>query len=96
MIGLRIKNRRRGKPVVLTVNGRSVTAYSGETLFAVLCTEGIVALRRPSKKSTEAARGGLCGMGVCQECRVTVDGMPDRRACMTDVREGMEVLTDGR
>jgi sarcosine oxidase subunit alpha len=34
-------------------------------------------------------------MGLCQECRVTVDGMPDRRACMTEVREGMEVLTDG-
>ncbi len=34
-------------------------------------------------------------MGVCQECRVTVDGMPDRRACMTPVREGMEVVTDG-
>jgi sarcosine oxidase subunit alpha len=34
-------------------------------------------------------------MGVCQECRVTVNGMPDRRACMTLVREGMEVVTDG-
>jgi sarcosine oxidase subunit alpha len=96
LIGLRIKNRRRGKPLVLTVNGRSVTAYSGETLFAVLCTEGIVALRPASKKSTEAARGGFCGMGVCQECRVTVDGMPGRRACMIEVREGMEVVIDGR
>jgi hypothetical protein len=27
---------------------------------------------------------------------VTIDGMPDRRACMTEVREGMEVVTDGR
>jgi sarcosine oxidase subunit alpha len=96
MIGLRIKNRRRGNPVVLTVNGRSVTAYCGETLFAVLCAEGIIALRPASKDLKTTARGGFCGMGVCQECRVTVDGMPDRRACMTEVREGMEVLTDGR
>lgn len=96
MIGLRIKNRQRGKPVMLTVNGRPVKAYSGETLFAVLCAEGIMALRPTSKKSTEAGRGGFCGMGVCQECRVTVDGLPDRRACMTEVRTGMEVLTDGR
>ncbi len=43
---------------------------------------------------TGAARGGFCGMGVCQECRVTVDGRPDQRACMTEVREGMEVETD--
>ena len=96
MSGMRIKNHHRGTRVMLTVNGRPVAAYSGETLFAVLCAEGIVALRPASKKLTEAARGGFCGMGVCQECRVTIDGMPDRRACMTEVREGMEVVTDGR
>jgi sarcosine oxidase subunit alpha len=93
---MRIKNHHRGKRVMLTVNGRLVTAYSGETLFAVLCAEGIVALRPASKKLTEAARGGFCGMGVCQECRVMVDGLPDQRACMTEVRDGMEVVTDGR
>ena len=40
------------------------------------------------------ARGGFCGMGVCLECRVTVDGRPGTRACMTEVRDGMEVATD--
>jgi len=94
--GMRIKNHRRGKRVMLTVNGRPVAAYSGETLFAVLCAEGIVALRPASRKLTEAARGGFCGMGVCQECRVMVDGMPEQRACMTEVRDGMEICTDGR
>jgi len=81
---------------MLTVNGRPVAAYSGETIFAVLCAEGIVALRSASKKLTEAARGGFCGMGVCQECRVMVDGLPDQRACMTEVRDGMEISTDDR
>jgi sarcosine oxidase subunit alpha len=76
------------------VDGESVAAYDGETLFAVLLAAGIRALRHPLKDQTKTARGGFCGMGVCQECRVTVDGMPDRRACMTLVREGMEVLTD--
>ena len=96
MSGIRIKNHRRGKRVMLTVNGRPVAAYSGETLFAVLCAERIIALRPVSKKLTEAARGGFCGMGVCQECRVMVDGLPDQRACMTEVRDGMEICTDGR
>jgi sarcosine oxidase subunit alpha len=96
MSGIRIKNHQRGKRVLLTVNGRPVLAYSGETLFAVLCAEGILALRPASKKETEAARGGFCGMGVCQECRVMVDGLPDQRACMTEVRDGMEIYTDGR
>jgi len=96
MSGLRIKSHRRGKRLTLRVNGKPVTAFAGETLFAVLLAEGIRTLRHPSENSTEAARGGFCGMGVCQECRVTIDGVPDRRACMTEVRQGMEVVTDGR
>ena len=38
-------------------------------------------------------RGPLCGMGVCQECRVEVDGVPHQRACMIQVRDGMRVRT---
>ncbi|MCU0560031.1 MAG: (2Fe-2S)-binding protein [Desulfobacterales bacterium] len=96
MSGLRIKRRRRGRPLTLRINGKPVTACAGETLFAVLLAEGILSLRYPSDGLTEAARGGFCGMGVCQECRVTVDGAPDQRACMIEVRAGMEVLTGGR
>jgi sarcosine oxidase subunit alpha len=96
MTDLRIKTYRRGKRVQLRVDGRPITAYSGETVFAALLAEGIRALRHPSKERTKTARGGFCGMGVCQECRVMVDGLPDQRACMTEVREGMEVVTDGR
>ena len=96
MSDLRIKTRRRGKRVRLRVDGRPITAYSGETVFAALLAEGIKALRQPSKDQAKTARGGFCGMGVCQECRVMVDSLPDQRACMTEVRDGMEVVTDGR
>jgi sarcosine oxidase subunit alpha len=96
MNDLRIKNRRRGQRVTIRVNGKPVEACCGETLFAVLLAAGITTLRHSFKGQTKTARGGLCGMGVCQECRVTVDGLPDRRACMTEVREGMEVVIDGR
>ncbi len=37
------------------------------------------------------ARGLFCGMGVCQECRVLIDGLPGVRACMTSVREAMRI-----
>lgn len=40
-------------------------------------------------------RAPLCGMGVCFECRVTIDSVAHRLACMTPAREGMQVLTDG-
>jgi sarcosine oxidase subunit alpha len=76
------------------VNGRRVAAFAGETLFAVLVVEGFRIVRPPVEGAS--ASGGFCGMGVCQECRVTVDGVADRRACMTAVRDGMEVVTDGR
>ena len=96
MSDMRIKTHRRGKRVRLRVDGRPITAYSGETVFAALLAEGIKALRHPSKDQAKTARGGFCGMGVCQECRVMVDGLPDQRACMTEVRDGMEIFTDGR
>lgn len=40
-------------------------------------------------------RGPLCGMGVCYECRATVNGQPHQRTCLTLCQEGMEVRTDG-
>jgi aerobic-type carbon monoxide dehydrogenase small subunit (CoxS/CutS family) len=38
-------------------------------------------------------RGPLCGMGICHECRVTVDGVAHQRACMIVVEHGMTVDT---
>jgi sarcosine oxidase subunit alpha len=97
MKGFRITNHPRGNPVKIKVNGRPIQAYSGETLLAVLFAEDIIPLRHTFKNNKpETAAGGFCGMGICRECRVSVDGIADRRACMTEVREGMEVLTDGR
>jgi sarcosine oxidase subunit alpha len=80
--------------VTIRVDEKTIEAYTGETVFAALTAAGIRVLRHPSKKRTETARGGFCGMGVCQECRVTVDGLPDQRACITEVREGMEISTN--
>jgi sarcosine oxidase subunit alpha len=44
---------------------------------------------------TGAARGPLCGMGICGECRVTIDGVHHQRSCVITCRDGMEVQTDG-
>jgi hypothetical protein len=38
-------------------------------------------------------RGPVCGMGICFECRVTIDGAPGRRACLERVSPGMRVMT---
>ena len=39
-------------------------------------------------------RGPLCGMGICFECRVTIDGEAHCRSCQTECRNGMDVRTD--
>jgi predicted molibdopterin-dependent oxidoreductase YjgC len=78
----------RGAPLTLNLDGAPVSAYEGETVATVLLAEGHIATR-----TTPAGdpRGVFCGMGVCFDCLVVVDGIPNTRACMTTVREGMEV-----
>jgi hypothetical protein len=39
------------------------------------------------------ARGPLCGMGICMECRATVDGIPQQRTCQLACAAGMNVVT---
>lgn len=78
----------RGPAVEVVVDGRPVTAYAGETVATVLLAEGIDATRTTVGGSP---RGVFCGMGVCFDCLVVVDGVPNTRACMTWVREGMRI-----
>lgn len=69
-----------------------IAGGEGATLAAARAKQGIDATR--TSVSGEP-RGPLCGMGICFECRVTVDGQPHVRACQTPAREGMEVRTGG-
>jgi predicted molibdopterin-dependent oxidoreductase YjgC len=78
----------RGARLSLMLDGRTVDAYEGETVAAVLLAEGHVATR---KTRSGSPRGVYCGMGVCFDCLVVVDGVPNTRACVTWVREGMDV-----
>ena len=88
-MSLRIDSIQRGLPVTIRVNGEPIQAFPGETLLAALIAAGIRALRKSPVR--EEPRGGFCGMGVCRECQVTVNGTPNIRACMVKVEAGMEV-----
>lgn len=76
--------------VRIVVDGRTVEAEPGTSLLAALWNAGILPLRTSVSGD---ARGALCGMGTCFECRVTVDGVPHRRACQEPVRDGLAVTT---
>jgi sarcosine oxidase subunit alpha len=76
--------------VRLEIDGRALECAEGSTVLAALLSSGVEALRR---SASGEPRGPLCGMGACFECRVTIDGQPHRRACLTPVREGLRVTT---
>ena len=78
----------RGPRVTIELDGSSVEAYEGETVAAVLLAQGEAATRRTVRGEP---RGIFCGMGVCFDCLVVVDGVPNTRACMTWVRDGLRV-----
>jgi D-hydroxyproline dehydrogenase subunit gamma len=78
----------RGPAVSILLDGRPVRAYAGESVAAVLLAEGRTATRTTAGGQP---RGLFCGMGVCFDCLVVVDGIPNTRACMTFVAEGMDV-----
>ena len=78
----------RGPRVTIELDGRAVEAFEGETVAAVLLAAGEAATRTTVRGEP---RGLFCGMGVCFDCLVVVDGVPNTRACMTWVREGLRV-----
>jgi D-hydroxyproline dehydrogenase subunit gamma len=78
----------RGAQLEVLLDGRPARAFAGETVAAVLIAEDGLQARRTA---SGAARGIYCGMGVCFDCLVVVDGVPNTRACMTLVANGMRV-----
>ena len=78
--------------VTVVVNGVSVTMPAGSMVSAAILKTGVHVFRR---SASGEARGPLCGMGICFECRVTIDGEQHCRSCQTVCREGMDVRTDG-
>lgn len=81
----------RGAPFAFTLDGERIEAYPGETIAAALLASGARVLRRTAKR--RQPRSLYCGMGICWECLVTVDGAPSQRACMTEAKPGMRVET---
>jgi predicted molibdopterin-dependent oxidoreductase YjgC len=76
--------------VKLRIDGADVEALAGDTLLvAMLCTVDHV---RQSEFGDET-RAGFCLMGACQDCWVWTEAGERLRACTTEVREGMQIVT---
>lgn len=77
--------------VRLSVNGTPVETPSGSMVSTAVFLAGVSRFRR---SVTGEPRGPLCGMGICFECRVTINGHEHCRSCQIVCQPGMEVRTD--
>lgn len=79
----------RCKPFNIQVNGTPVIAYSGETIATVMLAAGYLVFRHTIISGE--ARGPFCGMGLCFDCLVTLNGQQNVRSCITFAQAGDEV-----
>jgi D-hydroxyproline dehydrogenase subunit gamma len=75
----------------LRVNGVLVEVAPGSTVAVATA----IAAQSCRTSVSGQPRGPLCGMGICFECRVTINGKPHCRSCQILCEPGMEVRTDG-
>ena len=75
--------------ITLTVNGAKIAVASGTTVAAAILIRGASA--RVSVSGEQ--RAPLCGMGICFECRATINGTAHRRSCLVLCEQGMDVRT---
>ncbi|MEJ8849011.1 (2Fe-2S)-binding protein [Variovorax rhizosphaerae] len=78
--------------VVLQVNGQQVEVVAGSSVAAALRIADAFSLGVTRRAIGGELRAPFCGMGICQECRVTIDGAR-RLACQTVCVAGMQVET---
>ncbi|HET8969711.1 MAG TPA: (2Fe-2S)-binding protein [Candidatus Nanopelagicales bacterium] len=74
---------------VLLFDGRPVPVRPGQSVGAALVGAGIRSWRTTRRNGRP--RGLFCGIGVCYDCLITIDGVPNQRACLTPARPGMRV-----
>ena len=75
----------------IDVDGAAVPFRPGQTVGAALVAYGIASWR--TTRGTGSPRGLFCGIGLCFDCLVTIDGHPNQRACLVVAEDGMSVTT---
>lgn len=74
--------------IQLYINQRAISVVDGTSIAAALAQAKMSSRISVSGQS----RSPFCGMGVCQECRVKVNGLV-KLACQTLCQNGMNVET---
>ncbi len=73
----------------IEIDGRPVDVPDSLTVAAALLHAGVQSFRRTPVG--DAPRAPFCMMGVCFDCLVRIDDLPNQQSCMVKVRPGMRV-----
>ncbi|WP_018963467.1 (2Fe-2S)-binding protein [Coprothermobacter platensis] len=79
----------KGAQVTIFYEGKPLPAYDGDTVASALIANGIDVFRQ--SVNLHRPRGLFCAIGNCSSCLMIIDGVPNTRACITSVHEGMTV-----
>jgi predicted molibdopterin-dependent oxidoreductase YjgC len=77
------------KKVTIEIDGQKIEAQEGEPIAAALWNAGIRDFRYTRKR--KEPRGFFCGIGLCTDCKMIVNGSPNVRTCITLVQDGMKI-----
>jgi len=90
MENLRINKELRKNAITIFINGRKTEAYKGEMVHAALVAAGYKIFHKA--RGENEFRGYFCGMGICYDCLVSINGKANQRACMNEVEDQMEIV----
>ena len=77
--------------IEFTFDGEKIDAITGQSVAAALMAANQRALRKTRFNNND--RGVFCGIGVCFDCLVVIDGITNQRACLIEAKPGMKVQT---
>ena len=78
--------------ITITFDGQPIRAYADDSVGAALTRAGVRSWRTTRRKGRP--RGLFCGIGVCYDCLLSVDGSANQRACLVLGVDGMELSSD--
>lgn len=78
------------RTVTIHIEGKPVQVPTGDTVAAAVLAQGRTQTR--TTPISASPRAPFCMMGVCFDCLMEIDGIPNRQACLVRVEEGMRVV----
>lgn len=75
--------------ISFTFNGEAFTCESGQSVAAALIAADILELRKT--RFENEPRSIFCGIGICFDCVVVIDGVANQRSCLIQAKPGMKV-----